>query len=393
MPIQYPGGPRPQSPTDIANRHVNANQLQTNNALINDAHRMKNQGLKTDYADAEKLKIAREMKVVSERGIEMMNRGVPVDSFRDDLADWFMQRGMDVSRIPQAGSDSREFMEGFENLGRSADDIIAALAPQMQDINDSTEMPYAQRHPITGKVSMVGATPRGPTANMQDFQRLQEIGNQYGVESPEYQQFAAQLVTPKYGELGGVMNRFGSDGSAPEPLSTREAEISFVADEAAARESATTDVDAREGYVQRQQANRDTYAIYEVARNGMMTGLEGTETGYFAGKIPPITAGQQIAEGGVSAMAPVLKQLFRAAGEGVFTDKDQELLMSMIPTRNDLAAARLAKMENIDLIVRGKLQIDDLEKLQQARDAIAKGAPEEQVKEMLSAMGIDPRKL
>ena len=142
MALQLPGVRPIQNPVDIANRHVQANQMQTNNALINDAQRMKNQGLKTDYADAEKLKIAREMKVMSERGKEMMKRGVPVESFRNDLADWFMQRGMDVSRIPEAGSDPREFMEGFDNLGRSADDIIAALGPAPK--------PTTYSQPVTG---------------------------------------------------------------------------------------------------------------------------------------------------------------------------------------------------------------------------------------------------
>jgi hypothetical protein len=54
-------------------------------------------------------------------------------------------------------------------------------------------------------------------------------------------------------------------------------------------------------------------------------------------------------------MAPVLKQLFRAAGEGVFTDKDQELLIQMIPTRETNPEARKAMLDNIDAIVRAKL--------------------------------------
>lgn len=63
-----------------------------------------------------------------------------------------------------------------------------------------------------------------------------------------------------------------------------------------------------------------------------------------------------MAEGSVAAMAPVLKQLFRTAGEGTFTDKDQQLLVSMLPTRTDTPAARQFKMTNIDNIVRAKLQ-------------------------------------
>ncbi len=86
-----------------------------------------------------------------------------------------------------------------------------------------------------------------------------------------------------------------------------------------------------------------------------MEGLARTMTGPIAGRIPAVTANQQIAEGGVAAMAPVLKQLFRVSGEGVFTDRDQALLLDMVPKRSDRPEAADAKMRNIDAIVRAKL--------------------------------------
>jgi hypothetical protein len=54
-------------------------------------------------------------------------------------------------------------------------------------------------------------------------------------------------------------------------------------------------------------------------------------------------------------MAPILKQIFRTAGEGTFTDADQKLLLAMVPTRTDTPTARKAKLANIDTIVRAKL--------------------------------------
>jgi hypothetical protein len=104
-----------------------------------------------------------------------------------------------------------------------------------------------------------------------------------------------------------------------------------------------------------EQEVQRTLNTYIEARNGLLTGLKGTETGPIAGRMPAFTAEQQIAEGGVSAMAPVLKQLFRSAGEGVFTDRDQALLLDMVPTRKDEPEARKAKIENIDRIVAAKL--------------------------------------
>lgn len=98
-----------------------------------------------------------------------------------------------------------------------------------------------------------------------------------------------------------------------------------------------------------------TLELYETARQGLLDGLKGTRTGYFSGKLPAITSNQQVAEGAVAAMAPVLKQLFRVSGEGVFTDRDQALLLAMIPTRGTDPAAIPTQIANIDKIVKAKL--------------------------------------
>lgn len=95
--------------------------------------------------------------------------------------------------------------------------------------------------------------------------------------------------------------------------------------------------------------------LYETAREGLIGGLSGSATGPVVGRLPAFTANQQIAEGGVAAMAPVLKQLFRVAGEGVFTDRDQQLLLDMIPTRKTRPEAWKPQIENIDRIVKAKL--------------------------------------
>jgi len=106
---------------------------------------------------------------------------------------------------------------------------------------------------------------------------------------------------------------------------------------------------------QTQKSNEVALNVYDTAMSGLVESLGGTTTGPGAGFLPAITADAQIANGAIAAMAPVLKQMFRGAGEGTFTDKDQELLLAMIPTRNDLPEAREAKIKNIDAIVRAKL--------------------------------------
>lgn len=105
-----------------------------------------------------------------------------------------------------------------------------------------------------------------------------------------------------------------------------------------------------------QRSKNASFAQYTAARDDLLGALEQTATGPIAGRLPAMTGNQQIAEGAQARMAPILKGLFRTAGEGTFTDKDQELLMAMVPSRTDLPEAMRAKIAGIDAIVQAKLQ-------------------------------------
>lgn len=141
-----------------------------------------------------------------------------------------------------------------------------------------------------------------------------------------------------------------------------QAKLQYLAQQEAIKKQAEVDA-ARQKSEQETSAERTktrmekeaTLRVYEAAVQGLEQGLGDTATGPIVGRLPAMTAQQQIAEGGVAAMAPILKQLFRTAGEGTFTDKDQELLLAMVPTRQDLPASRDSKLANIDRIVRAKL--------------------------------------
>jgi hypothetical protein len=103
------------------------------------------------------------------------------------------------------------------------------------------------------------------------------------------------------------------------------------------------------------RSNARTLEVYDIAMGGLVTALGATITGPGASWLPAMTSNQQIAKGGLAAMAPVLKQIFRAAGEGTFTKDDQEILMAMLPTLDDTPKSRLFKARSIDSIVRAKL--------------------------------------
>lgn len=139
------------------------------------------------------------------------------------------------------------------------------------------------------------------------------------------------------------------------PLSTIEQEASGAATVAGAEAGAKAGAAADAQVAQDAAANSRTLEVWQIARDSLMEALSNTETGPIAGRIPAVTAAQQTAEGAIAAVAPVLKQLFRSAGEGIFTDRDQELLLDMVPKRTDEPEARQSKIEMIDAIVNAKL--------------------------------------
>jgi hypothetical protein len=95
--------------------------------------------------------------------------------------------------------------------------------------------------------------------------------------------------------------------------------------------------------------------VWQTARTGLVNALGKTNTGPIAGKLLGWTSGGQIAKGGVAAVAPIMKDLFRKAGEGTFTEGDQKLLLDMLPTANTDEAAREPILKNIDNIIAVKL--------------------------------------
>jgi len=111
---------------------------------------------------------------------------------------------------------------------------------------------------------------------------------------------------------------------------------------------------------EKNRSNASAIRVYEAGITGLADALDQPITGPIIGSLPAITADQQIADGAVAAMAPILKQIFRVAGEGTFTDQDQKLLLDMVPTRKDFAEARQSKLRNIDTIIQAKLGVQGL---------------------------------
>ena len=74
---------------------------------------------------------------------------------------------------------------------------------------------------------------------------------------------------------------------------------------------------------------------FDFGFSALESALGGTgQTGKIFGNLPAITTSAQIADNAKALLLPIMKGVFRGAGEGVFTDKDQETLEAMLPTRN-----------------------------------------------------------
>lgn len=100
-----------------------------------------------------------------------------------------------------------------------------------------------------------------------------------------------------------------------------------------------------------------TFAAFEIGMKSLEDAFANLDTNPVTGRLPAVTAKAQMAEGAVSAMAPVLKSLFREAGEGTFTEKDQELLLNMAPKRTDHPEVVKYKTKMVRDLVAAKLGV------------------------------------
>lgn len=196
---------------------------------------------------------------------------------------------------------------------------------------------------VYGRVNPGDFTPESlsqfeKTKNWSDLKRV------WAPVNPTVQQIAGVPTVVQPSRTGGP--------TATDPLSTLPNEINAATQKATAEASASAG-----GKITGERAAKNpiAYETYKAGVAGLETALSKTVTNPLAGRIPALTAAQQTAEGAQATMAPVLKQLFRDAGEGTFTEGDQKLLMDMIPTRTDHPEARKAKLQMIDNVVKAKL--------------------------------------
>ena len=139
-----------------------------------------------------------------------------------------------------------------------------------------------------------------------------------------------------------------------QPSTIAGAKAAMSAQETMAKERAKTQAEREK----EQFDNTRSLKAFDVGMKELAKAFGGADTGPIVGFMPNITEGRQNLKSSVSSMAPLLKNLFRSSGEGVFTDKDQELLLGMLPDEyTDKNVAQKA-INRVYSIVAAKLGMD-----------------------------------
>jgi hypothetical protein len=235
-------------------------------------------------------------------------------------------------------------------------ELAAKLQEQGIDVNSMDDQSVAQ---LTDQLARKYAGEAGvaPTPKLETLQTDGGGILQRDPTSGALKQVVAPQKPDRFAETQVAADRRATETRAHAERMAEE-QRKFTAEQNELNRKATSDLKSETASVKERviaKQNEKAYNTYQAGMAGLVKGLSGTNTGPIAGRMPAVTAKQQIADGAVAAMAPVLKGLFRSAGEGTFTDKDQEMLLAMMPTRRDEPEARAAKLANVDAIVRAKL--------------------------------------
>lgn len=246
---------------------------------------------------------------------------------------WQMARQQLISLDPS----NEDMPEAFDPQGYSMVKGMASLASQAG--NTGVQSTFTTQDGKLGYVTRDGRTVVTDQAVQRSFQ-----ARNYGDRPFIFDSKSGQLL-PVDGAAG--------EAALSAAEQKRKAEVEQARQEAMAKEG----VKAAAGAAETERSNSAAYSAYESGMRGLAESLGKTTTGPVAGLLPAFSDEARIADGAIAAMAPILKQMFRSAGEGTFTDNDQKLLMDMIPTRQDGPAVQRAKFSNIDSIVRAKLGV------------------------------------
>ena len=309
----------------------------------------------------------------------LQGRGQQFLANRDAMAQQAVQqqRQNELDRQKTVFTDSLSALN-FAKQGRF--DLVAQLgANRLQAAAQFPEADFSDTRMLTQMAEMAAQGNQEAADNLTaTLENNVAIGQGLGIlPQPEDMRTAGEREFASLTQAAGLSEdereraarvRLGLDARATARTAEREARIAGATEAAklsarlklepavkSAVQLAVQDATARSAQRKEDRSNQRALDVYDTAISSLESSLSDTATGPIVGRLPALTDNQQIAEGATAVMAPILKQMFRSAGEGTFTDKDQELLLQMVPTRKDSPAAIKAKLANIDAVVKAKL--------------------------------------
>ncbi len=243
-------------------------------------------------------------------------------------------------------------LEGQQLDDASLDQLISQTGAVLQGASggqSQTDIQQAQYVEGLGYIQQL----RNGQVTMQELTPDQQAKVKQALDAQANRQ--AQAYGLKVG--AGLDVRSEKEPSLKADITKAEQEVILATDPAikSAVESAVLESKRIADNTKLSNSNAKALSVYDTAMKHFNNAMEKPWTGPIVGLMPALTSDARTADGAVSAMAPILKDIFRTAGEGTFTDADQKMLLNMLPTRQDDAASRKSKLEMIDSIIRAKL--------------------------------------
>ena len=100
-----------------------------------------------------------------------------------------------------------------------------------------------------------------------------------------------------------------------------------------------------------------TFSAYRTAMDNVLSAAGNTDTGPLIGRLPALSTNQQLLQGAIDILKAQLKAIIRIAGEGNWSDKDQQMVDNMALSRTDTAEAFQLKAAQLDAYLMARLGI------------------------------------
>ncbi|QDP63213.1 MAG: hypothetical protein Unbinned1520contig1002_11 [Prokaryotic dsDNA virus sp.] len=253
-----------------------------------------------------------------------------------------------IEEVSNSGGNPEDSQEVLDLFQSGQPDKANALLKSMVD----TSIQVGLIKPLDGGSSAEGKSFESLIANFSEADKTKsrriKARLDPGAMGSAIQTIAASGITPTIAAVEKVITEAKEVGKL-----TAQFKLKPVVD--AAVISAVGQARAEVAKLGEERSSSKTLNVYNNAMSNLTKSLDDTVTGPFIALTPALTANAQIADGATAMMLPLMKDVFRGAGEGTFTEGDQKILTDLIPTRNDLPEARAAKISMIDSMIRAKL--------------------------------------